>query len=400
MTDPTPLQALAARATHRIQETKQLQEDLKAFAQKPCTPDDFRGIDPVAFRNLKDVLEKAFDFKAFYKKSAEWETCYDEAQLHEPDQLPKLLETKTLSKKYATIKKVPLLSLLRENPKAEWCEKVARLGNLSWTAAQIAQFPIALCRAYIENIGPDDSRRDRPCYDMDGDEKLSQPIWLSSPEKLLCHLLRSFYHLLTKDERIQAAKAIDSCSVRSCPLGAKVRLFSNNCSDAECDRQGRMDLVRHIVKLYRNDPLSLACTDFRTLTFCGIRYVERYGVVRPGECSDWDMVNYYFPDLCYVFPTMVKVTYHHRRFAFPIYPFEQKKTEVSVKINPETCVPFIGSQTAGKQKEQPSCCALEKELEEETFVLDGNVCKSLMIDVPSGCSIHDVKIYGDMLLLF
>ena len=397
------LKELAARATRCAEESKQLQEDLKAFTQNPCSPDDFRGIDAAAFQDLNDVLRKALDFDAFCDKSSEWETCYDEAQLHEPDQLSKLLDTATLSKKHATLKKVPLLSLLRENPKAEWCEVVSRLGNLFWTAAQIAQFPIALCRAYISNIRPDDSRREPRRCDRDGDTLPSQPIWLSLPETLLCHLLHSFYHLLTKEERVEAAKAIDKCSVRSCPLGARVRLFSNNSSsDTEIGR-GRMDLVRHILKQYHNDPLSLTCTDFRTLTFCGSRYIERYGFVRPGECSHWNKVTYYFPDLCYVFPTKVKVTYHHERFASTIPDFEQKKTEVTVKTNPERRVPFISSydkSTAAKQKQRSFCCAADNELEEKTIMLEGSVCKSLRIDVPTGCYIHDVKIFGDMLLLF
>ena len=389
------LQALAARATRMNEEKKQLEADVKAFAEmQQCTAADFKGIDAVGFRDLEDILRNAFDISGRYEKAVKWQTCYDEAQLHEPDQLPMLLDTKTLSQRHATLKKVPLLALLRENPKSEWCEVVSRLGDLHWTAAEIAQFPIALCRLYIEKIGPDDVRR---VYS--NDEYPRQPIWLTAPEKLLCHLLRTFYPLLTKEERVEAAIAIDRCSVQSCPLGSKVRVFYNN---AACDGQERMDLLRHIVREYQNDPLSLTCETFRTLIFRGSWVVETYGVGRPDECSPWDKLTYYFPDLCYVFPTTVKVRYHQQRFASSTHSdCRAKKTEVTVNINRTRRVPDITSwalqKTSGKQ---PRTCWHDGEMEEKTIVLDGSVCKSVHIDVPSGCDIHEVNIYGDMLLLF
>lgn len=400
MTTGSVLKELATRAERLNKEKNQLNEDVKAFTDTQCSPDDFKGIGATAFQDLINVLNDALNFEDRCTKRDEWQTCYDEAQLHEPNQLPMLLDTKTLSQKHAALKKVPLLALLRENPKAEWCEVVSCLHDLSWTAAEIAQFPIALCRAYIKNTRPDNSRDDvRRIYRYD--EYPSQPLWLSAPEKLLAHLLRSFYHVLSKEERIKAAKAIDTCSVQSCPLGAKVRLF--NSSSKKSKGEEHMDLVRHILKEYHDDPLSLACENFRSLMFCGSRIVDTYGFVRVGDCRESSTLTYFFPELCYVFSTMVKVRYHRTRFPSTASKYEHKKTQVTVKINSEWCVPFISSYNMQKaKKDEPSKCGRKENvtLEETTFVFDGSVCKSIRIDVPSGCDIHDIKIYGDMLLLF
>ena len=379
------LASLALRAKTLEEQKEGLIEEVKAFAETKCTAADFKGVDADGFKRLKKIMQDAFFDTDSYEfarlKDAEWSKCFADAQSYEDDgTLTALLDSQTLDAKEVRYKKTHLLRLLHDtstDKQQEWCRVVAALDGVTWLPEEIKNFPIALCRAYINAHHPIAPRG--KTYDYD-------PEWLGDHEVFLCHLLHGFFDRLTAQERAEAARGINQHSVGECPLGSQIRKIVAEGTE------GTGDVLPNILDAYKSDPLSLECRYRRRLQFNTGRYTFTVPFQVVG-CHNSSEVEFLFPDLCYVFPTSIKVRYH------TLASYTLDAGSCHVLVNSRIEVPYrCGWKQTKQQKSRPDCD--RSNIEEETIVLNGSVCKSISIKSPLLSSIHDIEIFGSVLLLF
>lgn len=380
------LQSIALRAKTIDDQKEELLAEFKDIVlESECTPVDFKGVDAEGFLRLKKLISvlridgnmtPTQRSKISMTKDNVWPKCFSLAQVDNAAGLPAMLDTKTLHTDEADLMRVPLIQLLKDNPKEEWCVAVANLENLSWSPDEIKQFPIELCRAYIKAHHEVEPRTFE--YDRD-------PVWLGEYETFLCHLLVTFFDRLIYDERVRAARQINQHSIQTCPLGSNIRKI------ALPQENGVFDLLASIVTHYSRDPLSLECRyrrqlhayhhdDFKLLLVNKVH----------DQCVNSRDVEYRFPDLCYVFPTAIKIRYHQSVLR------DGKAPKFFVDVHSRTKLPSCIAKLQILETTK-DCIA---DYESQTIELDGSVCKSIQIKTYSFARIHDIEIFGHMLLLF
>ena len=129
------IKAFAQRDARLTKERQSLEDDVKDFTYKESTPADFKEVSADEFTRVNRLLRSSlpeYDWQKARKIEAQWSASFLQAQLDEPNQLQTLLDAGTLTADVIKLKQKPLLQLLRDDPKPEWCRVVASVNDMMW----------------------------------------------------------------------------------------------------------------------------------------------------------------------------------------------------------------------------------------------------------------------------
>lgn len=339
---------------------------------------DFKNVSYNDFKTLCKFLDLT---QMSYQEREEiidkWREAFVQYKKDEPNYLEELFNTKSITHSQMKTFRTTMLTKVNEQESPDKWLYLIIGENFEWKKDEIKEFSLSTCKYYIDHAYTIEKE---DWYDSDTDSncRRDRHFAMTTNEEILLYIV--FYHLehlvdFKKDILRRIYK--NTKTFIRIPPGNDIRILSAALGN-------KFDLLEGIENLYKNDDKISAIHDCRRqIYYISGRDVPR----RKWQCKFKHHMQIEFPELCYVFPTHVQIT-----FEAPI----QSDSELNVIVLTGTS--SIPVQSEDNPDDNACLCRATRD---KIFPVSDNVCKWVDIRAANVSTvIHSVKIYGKIIVLF